>query len=115
MTADRYATSRQLYQRAQRVLAGGVSSQFRALNVPHPMFYERASGARIWDVDGNELIDFTLSQGPCILGHSHPELLARVGAALAKGQLFAGQHRDELGDLVRAGAGVDAEHAVVEE
>ncbi len=96
MTADRYATSRQLYQRAQRVLAGGVSSQFRALNVPHPMFYERASGARIWDVDGNELIDFTLSQGPCILGHSHPELLARVGAALAKGQLFAGQHRDEL-------------------
>jgi glutamate-1-semialdehyde 2,1-aminomutase len=93
---DRYAESRALYDRAKRSLAGGVSSQFRALNLPHPMFYERALGSRVWDVDGNELIDFTLSQGPCILGHSHPELLERVGAALAKGQLFAGQHRDEL-------------------
>lgn len=95
-STDRYGNSRALYERAKHSLAGGVSSQFRALNVPHPMFYDYARGSRVWDVDGNELIDFTLSQGPCILGHSHPELLARVGAALAKGQLFAGQHRDEL-------------------
>lgn len=94
--ADRFGKSRALNERARRSLAGGVSSQFRALNLPHPMFYDRAAGSRVWDVDGNELIDFTLSQGPCILGHSHPELLQRVGAALAKGQLFAGQHADEL-------------------
>ncbi|MGO4832929.1 aminotransferase class III-fold pyridoxal phosphate-dependent enzyme, partial [Rhizobiaceae sp. 2RAB30] len=124
--ADRYGQSRQLYERATLSLAGGVSSQFRALNVPHPMFYDHAQGSRLWDVDGNELIDFTLSQGPCILGHSHPELLARVGAALAKGQLFAGQHRDELelaealqrlvpsAELVRlSSSGSEAAHALL--
>jgi glutamate-1-semialdehyde 2,1-aminomutase len=94
--AGRYAKSRALYDRATKSLAGGVSSHFRKLNVPHPMFYERGLGSHVWDVDGNELIDFTLSQGPCILGHSNPELLARVGAAIAKGQIYAGQHLDEL-------------------
>lgn len=93
---DKFKRSRQLHKRAKNSLAGGVSSQFRAYNVIHPMFYKRASGSRIWDADENELIDFTLAQGPCILGHSHPELLERVRSALAKGQLFAGQHEDEL-------------------
>lgn len=124
--ADRYGRSRALHERARRSLAGGVSSQFRALNVPHPMFYDRALGSRVWDVDGNELIDFTLSQGPCILGHSHPELLSRVTAALAKGQLFAGQHQDELelaealqrlvpsAELVRlSSSGSEAAHALL--
>lgn len=92
----RFAASRALMERSRRVLAGGVSSQFRAYTSFHPMFYERAEGARVWDADGNALLDYTLAQGPMILGHSHPELLARVGAALARGQLFAGQHLAEL-------------------
>lgn len=92
----RFARSRALTERARRVLAGGVSSQFRAYTAFHPMFYDRAEGARIWDADGNELLDFTLAQGPMILGHSHPEVLARVGAAIARGQLYAGQHEAEL-------------------
>ncbi|WP_206030090.1 aspartate aminotransferase family protein [Roseomonas sp. AR75] len=97
MTAEaRFAGSRAWHERASSVLAGGVSSQFRAFGVFHPMHYTRADGARMWDVDGNELLDFTLSQGPCILGHSHPELVARVQAAVAKGQLFAGQHAEEV-------------------
>src|SRR5689334_13234546 len=58
-----YEKSKQLWERAKNSLASGVSSQFRLYNQPHPMFYERAKGARIWDVDGNEYIDFTLSQG----------------------------------------------------
>jgi glutamate-1-semialdehyde 2,1-aminomutase len=123
---DAFPRSRALYERARHVLAGGVSSQFRAFNAPHPMFYERASGSRIWDADGNELIDFTLSQGPCILGHSHPELVARVSEAFRRGQLFAGQHEDELmlaetlqrlipsAELVRfASSGSEAAHAVL--
>lgn len=123
---DRFAKSRALYERARRSLAGGVSSQFRALNVFHPMFYARAAGSRVWDVDGNELVDFTLAQGPCILGHSHPELLERVGKALAEAQLFAGQHEDELrlaetlqrlipcAERVRFGSsGSEAAHAVL--
>lgn len=92
----RFRRSHDFYKRARKSLAGGVSSQFRAGGILHPMFYDRASGSRVWDVDGNELIDFTLAQGPCILGHSHPELVERVNAAIARAQLFAGQHEDEV-------------------
>jgi glutamate-1-semialdehyde 2,1-aminomutase len=125
-TNSQFERSRALYERGKRVLAGGVSSQFRAFNVPHPMFYDRASGSRVWDVDGNELIDYTLSQGPCILGHSNPELIKRVTAAFSRGQLFAGQHEDELAlaetlhrlipsaDLVRfTSSGSEAAHALL--
>ncbi len=91
-----YEKSRQLYDRACRVLAGGVSSEFRKYGSPHPLFYERGSGTCIVDVDGNEYLDFTLSQGPLILGHSHPHVLAEVAKASAEGQLFAGQHVREV-------------------
>ncbi|MFN0052232.1 MAG: aspartate aminotransferase family protein [Planctomycetales bacterium] len=91
-----YEKSRALHERACRVLAGGVSSEFRKFNAPHPLFYERGEGSRIVDVDGNEYLDFTLSQGPLILGHSHPHVLESVARASAQGQLFAGQHLLEL-------------------
>jgi glutamate-1-semialdehyde 2,1-aminomutase len=94
--AQRFEASRAWHERASRVLAGGVSSQFRAFGVFHPMHYVRAEGARMWDADGNELLDYTLAQGPCILGQSHPELVARVQQAVARAQLFAGQHEDEV-------------------
>ncbi len=89
-----YAQSEALMERARNVLAGGVSSEFRKAG--HPLFYERGEGSRIWDVDGNEYVDFTLSQGPLILGHSHSHVLERVAQASAAGQLFAGQHLLEL-------------------
>lgn len=54
------------------------------------MFFSNGSGSRVYDVDGNEYLDFTLSQGPLILGHSHPELLRRVNEELQRGQLYAG-------------------------
>ncbi len=92
----RYDQSRSLYERACRVLAGGVSSEFRKYGPPHPLFYSHGQGSRIVDVDGNESLDFTLSQGPLILGHSHPRVLDEVARASAEGQLFAGQHVREL-------------------
>ncbi len=91
-----YQASAALNERAKRVLAGGVSSEFRRFSYPHPLFYDSAAGATITDVDGNRFLDFTLSQGPLILGHSHPEVLAEVARQTAAGQLFAGQHRAEL-------------------
>jgi len=94
--ADRYRRSRELYERACRSLAGGVSSEFRRFSQPLPLFYERAAGARLWDVDGNEYLDFTLSQGPLLLGHSHAEVLRAVAEATERGQLFAGQYQAEL-------------------
>lgn len=93
---SRYEKSKELYDRACRVLAGGVSSEFRKFNPPHPLFYTSGAGSRIVDVDGNEYLDFTLSQGPLILGHSHPHVLASVAEASQTGQLFAGQHLREL-------------------
>ena len=93
---DDFPESHAWFERAQRSLAGGVSSQFRAMTPPHPMFYTRAEGAYLWDVDGNRLLDMSLSQGPLILGHSHPEVLAEIRNALAEGQLFAGQYAQEV-------------------
>lgn len=88
--------SRELYARAQRSLAGGVSSNVRLLGKPHPLFFERAEGALIYDVDGNAYIDYVLGQGPLILGHSHPAVLDAVDTAMRRGQLYAGQHELEI-------------------
>lgn len=88
--------SAKLLERSKKVLAGGVSSEFRKFNHPHALFYESASGVHIKDVDGNVYLDFTLSQGPMIVGHSHPHVLNRIESSIAKGQLFAGQHELEI-------------------
>ena len=84
----------ELNARAQKVLAGGVSSEFR--KAANPILWARGEGVHIWDVDGNPYLDFTLSQGPLILGHSHPNVTEKVTAATREGQLFAGQHLQEI-------------------
>src|SRR5687768_12856569 len=91
-----YTKSADLLARAKKVMAGGVSSEFRKYSHPHALFYTHANGSRIYDVDGNEYLDFTLSQGPLILGHSHPHVLRSVQEYSAPGQLFAGQHLKEI-------------------
>jgi len=96
MENKRYQTSASLLERAKKVLAGGVSSEFRKYNYPHGIFYTEGKGGRIQDVDGNEYLDFTLSQGPLILGHSHPKVLKAINDYSEKGQLFAGQHIREI-------------------
>jgi glutamate-1-semialdehyde 2,1-aminomutase len=121
-----YAQSKELYERASQVLAGGIASEFRRFSTPYPLFYARAVGSRIWDVDGNEYLDFTLSQGPMILGHSHPAVLEAVANASQSGQLFAGQHLQELelaellqkeipcAELIRFSlSGSEADHAAI--
>jgi glutamate-1-semialdehyde 2,1-aminomutase len=96
MKTRSYTTSALLLERSKKVLAGGVSSEFRKYNHPHALFYTHGKGSRIYDVDGNEYLDFTLSQGPLILGHSHPKLLNDIAEYSEKGQLFAGQHLKEI-------------------
>lgn len=93
---QQYSESARLLARSKKVLAGGVSSEFRKYNYPHALFYTHGKGSRIYDVDGNEYLDFTLSQGPLILGHSHPEVVKSVQEYSADGQLFAGQHIREV-------------------
>ena len=91
-----YSQSAQLLERAKKVLAGGVSSEFRKYSYPHALFYTHGKGSRIYDVDGNEYLDFTLSQGPLILGHSHPHVVKSVADYSENGQLYAGQHIKEI-------------------
>ncbi|MVZ64700.1 aminotransferase class III-fold pyridoxal phosphate-dependent enzyme [Sphingobacterium sp. DK4209] len=93
---NNFTESKKLLDRASKVLAGGVSSEFRKYNHPHAIFYKEGKGSRLIDVDGNEYLDFTLSQGPLILGHSHPRVLEAVNAYSDKGQLYAGQHIQEV-------------------
>jgi glutamate-1-semialdehyde 2,1-aminomutase len=93
---SRYTKSRELYEHACGSIAGGVNSHLRAHQVPHPLFFSRAAGSHVWDVDGNEYMDYTLSQGPMILGHSPSAVLERVNTAMRRGQLFAGQHEAEV-------------------
>jgi glutamate-1-semialdehyde 2,1-aminomutase len=92
-TLDR---SRALYAQAQQLLAGGVSSDARRGVQPVPLYIDHAQGARLWDVDGNEYIDYVLGQGPLILGHSHPAILAAVKAQLDRGQVYSAQHELEI-------------------
>ena len=91
-----YSESGLLFERSKKVLAGGVSSEFRKYNHPHAIFYTHGKGSHIYDVDGNSYLDFTLSQGPLILGHSHPKVLKEIRKYSEKGQLFAGQHIKEI-------------------
>jgi glutamate-1-semialdehyde 2,1-aminomutase len=88
--------SEAMLERAEQALAGGVSSEFRKYGYPHALFYAEGRGSRIVDIDGNEYLDFTLSQGPLLLGHSHPHVLDSVAEYSRKGQLFAGQHVKEV-------------------
>ena len=83
MNLDR---SRVLYERSQRVISGGVNSNVRLSEAPHPLFFESATGSSIKDVDGNEYIDYVLGQGPMIFGHSPQFLLITVANAAEKGQ-----------------------------
>jgi len=82
--------SSELFRAAQQRIPGGVNSPVRAFrNVGgEPFFVERAEGSRIWDVDGNEYIDYVGSWGPAILGHAPPVVVEAVTAAARKGLSF---------------------------
>jgi glutamate-1-semialdehyde 2,1-aminomutase len=82
--------SEALFERAQRFIVGGVNSPVRAFRAVGgvPPFIQRAQGARIFDVDGNEYIDYVASWGPAILGHAHPEVVAAVRAVAGDGLSF---------------------------
>jgi glutamate-1-semialdehyde 2,1-aminomutase len=80
----------ELYRRALGMIPGGVNSPvraFRAIGIS-PVFTEHAKGSKIWDVDGNEYIDYVGSWGPMILGHAHPKVVAALKKVAVKGTSF---------------------------
>ncbi len=82
--------SDRLFAEALKYIPGGVNSPVRAFRAVggNPFFVNRASGSKVWDVDGNELIDYVLTWGPAILGHAHPKIIAAVKAAAELGTSF---------------------------
>jgi glutamate-1-semialdehyde 2,1-aminomutase len=96
MTIKRCQESVQLVEDAERHSPGGVHSNFRLTTMPRAYMYERAEGARLYDVDDNVYIDYALGMGPAILGHSPRAVVEAVAASLSKGQCYAGQHRSEV-------------------
>lgn len=94
--------SRLLHRRACQLAPGGVHSNVRLSEQPLPLFVDSADGAHLRDVDGNDLVDFTLGQGPMLLGHRPPEVIAAVTRQLERGILYAAQHdlESEVAELV---------------
>src|SRR5246127_4183345 len=90
-TTTTRARSREYFARAQQSLVEGVNSPSRGAAVysPGPVVLERGRGSQVWDVDGNEYVDFMMSFGALIHGHAHPKLGDVVPKAIAEGSLFA--------------------------
>jgi glutamate-1-semialdehyde 2,1-aminomutase len=82
--------SEQLFAEALRYIPGGVNSPVRAFRAVggQPFFVNKAKGARVWDVDGNEYLDYVGTWGPAILGHAHPKIIRAVQAAAEHGTSF---------------------------
>jgi len=93
------------FTEAARVIAGGVNSPVRAWKSVggDPLFVQRASGSKIYDLDGKEYIDYVLSWGPMILGHAHPEVIAAVCDAARRGTSFGAPTtaETEMAQLIR--------------
>ncbi|MBR6115501.1 MAG: glutamate-1-semialdehyde 2,1-aminomutase [Oscillospiraceae bacterium] len=98
--------SEELFDRARKVLPGGVNSPVRAFGSVGmtPRFITRAAGDRLWDADGREYIDFVGSWGPMILGHAHPAVLEAVEKAARDGLSFgaATEREVEMAELICA-------------
>ena len=82
--------SEKLFAEALKYIPGGVNSPVRAFRAVggQPFFVNKAKGARVWDVDGNELIDYVCTWGPAILGHAHPKIISAIKAAAENGVSF---------------------------
>jgi glutamate-1-semialdehyde 2,1-aminomutase len=85
---ERTGASSEAYARARRVMPGGVPSSFQRAD-PWPVYLERGDGARVWDVDGNEYLDFHNGFGVMCVGHANPLVAAAVKARIDEGSHFA--------------------------
>ncbi len=96
--------SERLFEKAQRIIPGGVNSPVRAFQSVGrtPVFIQKALGSKMWDVDGNEYIDYVGSWGPMILGHAHPAILDAIRLAAIDGTSFgaATEREVEMAELI---------------
>ena len=113
MTASLTDTrSADYYRRALQLMPGGVNSPVRAMRAigRDPLFIARGEGAELLDVDGNRYVDYVCSWGPLIHGHAHPEVVAAVAQAAARGTSFGAPTAGEVelaAELTRRLDGLD--------
>ena len=93
-----HSRSQQLFERARLIIPGGVNSPVRAYRGVGgtPPFIVRGEGSRIFDVDGNEYIDYVGSWGPLLLGHCHPVVLDALNHAISRGTSFGAPTEREI-------------------
>ncbi len=100
----KWKKSQRLFKKAQELMPGGVNSPVRAFKAVggNPLFIQKAKGSKIYDVDGNEYIDYVLSWGPLILGHAHPDIVKALKKATERGTSYGAptQLEIELAELV---------------
>jgi glutamate-1-semialdehyde 2,1-aminomutase len=87
--------SHDMYEKAERVLPLGVSSNFRTYE-PYPIYIQRAQGSKMWDVDGREYTDFSMTFGALMVGHANPIMVEALARAAGEGTLYGMPHDREL-------------------
>src|SRR5579863_1815080 len=82
--------SREVFEQAEKILVGGVNSPVRAFRSVggEPLIIERGNGAHLYDVDGNELLDYVCSWGAMLLGHANPAVSAAIAEQARRGTSF---------------------------
>jgi glutamate-1-semialdehyde 2,1-aminomutase len=90
---ERTRGSQRLYERARKVLAGGVASSYQ-LREPWPIYLSHGEGQHVWDVDGNQMFDFHNGFGSMTQGHSHPAIVRALAARAPRGSHFAAPTED---------------------
>ena len=81
--------SEAIYEEAKKILPVGASSNVRIYkHEPFPIIFDHGKGSRVWDVDGNEYVDYLLAYGPLILGHCHPTVVNAIKEQIQKGTMF---------------------------
>ncbi len=91
-----FPKSQALYTRAQSSIAGGINSGIRKLEVPVPLYFDHGKGSRLFDVDGNEFIDFQTGQGALLYGHAPSGMAEAVAEQARKGTHWAAQCELEI-------------------
>lgn len=92
---ERHPGSAGLYRRAADVLPSGVTHDSRFMR-PFPIYADHAAGARKWDVDGHEHIDFVMGHGALLLGHNYPAIAEAAAKQLARGTHYGASHELEI-------------------
>ena len=100
---ERTGGSARLAQRALEIFPSGIVHDSRRLD-PYEIYVTHAAGARKWDVDGNEYVDYYGGHGALLLGHSHPLVVGAVQAQLTRGTHYAACHELEVqwGELIKS-------------